>query len=430
MHQSTSPEDTYIPALQPGRSEAAAFLPYTEAIWRDRLAQAEERVRRAGVAAAVMERSGAQLAKRFSELTPSWLEEAQTAAATLSVPVERVLATNCPVPTGSTPEPGNCSGFVRVDDEGTALLKIRDERNLVQAAVVRRLNDGRTYQAGMDIGNLGIAHFASSTGLCGGNHTGSHTRHVSADGRFTDCHLLRYIAEHARRVEDVPPLFDALLARDAVGGAAATRGSIFVLADPRRGLILECHSSAYTYHYVDRGLTVVTNTFQLPESTSWSDGTVDVNSDTRHARLTKLLASFDNSPSPEQVRRITRDRANGPHALCNDDTEHFWMSISAWYQMLPREDAGRGVNVLCVGNPRNAFYAAVPLCTGESYLPYAAGHFYRAADALYQRHGAGDRLTARQQAVEAQTCTAPGNDSPTVAYRALLGDAANQAPTS
>ncbi len=424
MEQSSTTEHPYLPALEPGRSEATALLPYTEAIWRDRLVEAAEQFRRTGVSAADMEQRGAQLGRRFAELAPAWLEEAETVAAALAVPVERILATNCPVPEAPV-EPGNCSSFVRVDEETASLLKIRDERNRVQAVVVRRVDGERKYQAGMDIGNLGISHFAASTGLCGGNNTGSHTRFVTADGRFTDCHLLRYIAEHACRVEDVPPLFDALIARDAVGGASATRGSIFVLADPRRGLILECHSGGYTYRFVDHGLVVVTNTFQLPEGRSWIEGPPNVNSDTRHARLTELLAHHDNDPSPEEVREITRDRANGPDALCNDDAEHFWMTISAWYQVLPRDHPGGGVNYLCVGNPRNAFYAALPLPTGDNYLPYADGEFYRRANALYRQQGCGDVLSQRQRAVEVQTCATPGKEQPAAAYRALLDAAAN-----
>lgn len=349
--------------------------------------------------------------------TPQWLNEAEGIAQGAGITVEDLLMLNCLPPGFYPPHPrggNNCTSFVNVTPNEIQLLKIRDERNHVQAFYIKAQKELLRYQAGHDIGNLGLAHFFNSAGVAGANNTGSPTTEITGRPVLNDCHLMRYFAERARCVRDIPLLLERLLERKIVGGAAHDRGSIFIFADQSQGLILECHSGDYSATFIKSGLAVVSNHFISRKACAWESTPPDRNTMLRKRRMEELLDQYRNKPTPLQVFAITRDRKNNPHALCNGDGRHFWMTVSAQLQVINRQQPENSLNYACCGNTRNSVYLPVPLADKESFLPLAGGAFYRSSDRLYKEHRCSGYLDRIQNKFERKTAGQPADAS---AYR-------------
>ncbi len=364
----------------------------------------------------------------LERLAPHWLAEADGMARGAGLPLDGLLMLNCLPPDFYSAPPVQCTSFVAASRSEIRLFKIRDERNHVQCFYIQPLPGGHVLQCAKDIGNLGVAHGFSSCGLAGANNTGSPVADASDEPRLNDCHVLRFLLERARAVDEIPELFSQLLERKAAGGAGAGRGAIYLFADPRRGLLLETQASGCVARFLGLGTTVVSNHFLSPIARRWMSQPPARNTRLRKKRLETLLARAGRWPDPASVFAASRDRANQPDALCNDDRVHFWMTLSAQLQVIPRDQPGQAVNYVCCGNTRHSVFLPVPLSFRESYLPLLNGRFYEQADTLYRAFGCRWKLRTVQREFERKALA--GLDPRTameMAYRLLHEAAAGTA---
>ena len=365
-----------------------------ERIAETRRIQKRRRIRDAEIKARVKD-----FARGLRKVAPHWLDEAAGMAKSAGSPVEELLMLNC-LPADFYSRGNDCSTFVAIGAERNLLFKIRDNRNNVQVFCVKSTQGRRRVQVGHDIGNLGYAHFFDSSGLAGANNTGSATNRVSDEPRLNDCHMLRYFAERASRVEDIPTLFDRVAEQDMVGGAGKERGAIFVFADAEKGLVLECVSDARAVTFVNKGIRVVTNHFLIPQAMRWCKEPPNKNTLLRKLRMEQLLSRYRNRPGLQEIFGLSRDRKFVPHALCNDDSAHHWMTVSAQLQVINRRRPRKSINYICCGNTRHSVYLPIPLTMVESFSPLAGGEFYRATDRLYGKHRCDTHFKKGQTAFE------------------------------
>ena len=369
------------------------------AVIRRRVRETRAIQRKQRIPDALIDARVSDFARRVRKVSPHWLSDARGLAEGAGLKPDDILMLNCLPPDLYPPTTNNCTSFVRVGKDQTLLFKIRDERNRVQTFAISKARKWPRYQAGYDLGNLGVAHVFNEHAVAGANNTGSRTDLVPDDPLLTDCHVLRYIAERATSVDAIPSLFECLLDAEVCGGAGPGRGAIFLFADPNRGLILECHSGGYAAEFVDDGLRVVANHFVTREGKTWESEPPGKNTLLREARMRQLLARRDNAPSPLDVFALSRDRKSRPHSLCNDDSHHFWMTISAQLQVIDREHPQQSTNYVCCGNTRHSVYLPVPLAADTNYRPLLDGSFYQCADSLY-RQGRSAPRALRRRAVE------------------------------
>lgn len=341
--------------------------------------------------------------------TPQWLDEAKGISEGAGIAVDDLLMLNCLPPGFYPPGGNNCTTFISASPEEIRLLKIRDERNRVQTFYIRADKGTLRYQAGHDIGNMGVAHFFNNAVVAGANNTGSPIAEIHDQPLLNDCHLMRYFAERARRVKDIPLLLEKLLEKKLVGGASHDRGSIFICADRDQGLILECHSKDYAATFVEKGLVVVSNHFHSRKARAWESKPPNRNTLLRKKRMEELLNRYNNNPTPRQVFAITRDRKSNPHSLCNDDSRHFWMTISVQLQIINRRCPENSRNYICCGNTRNSVYLPISVEQRESFLPLAAGAFYQQSDRLYRKHGCSPHLDKMQRQFERSIISRPAD---------------------
>ena len=338
--------------------------------------------------------------RNVRKVAPHWLDEVEGLAQGAGVGAQDILLLNC-LPPGFPPTAGNnCTSFLSIGARENRLFKIRDERNHVQALYISDARRRRRFQAANDIGNIGVAHFFNENALAGANDTGSPTDLVPDDPRFNDCHLLRYVAERAGCVGEIPALFERLLKAGVVGGAGPGRGAIFLFVDPNRGLILECQSQDYSAQFVDSGMHVLSNHFVTEKAKAWESRPPDKNTLLRAKRMEVLLARHGDNPSLCDVFALSRDRKSLPHALCNDSGKHPWMTVSAQLQVIDRNRPEESVNYACCGNTRNSVYIPVPITAGESFAPLLDGRFFRYTDRLYRQCGCGAHLRKQQNDFE------------------------------
>ncbi len=348
---------------------------------------------------------------------PHWLTEAAGMARGAGVAINDILWLNCPFPPAPPPDAGmHCTTWLSVGRAAVQLLKIRDECNHAQTFYTTRLPDGAPLQMAKDIGNLGAAHVFSGRPLAGANNTGSHVT-LPDEPRLNDCHILRLLAERARNVREIPRLMDWLMTEKLAGGASPTRGAIYTFADAEQGLLVETGAGDYTCKFFSRGSLVISNHFLLPPARRWQTAPANRNTLTRRARMTELLARRRGNPAPRDLFAITRDRRHAPDALCNDDREHFWMTISAQLQVIDRRHPEQSVNYVCCGNTRHSVYFPVPLACTASFRPLVSGRFYTQADRLYRRYQCQAHMAAAQRQFEAAYC-AGGAPDPEAAMRA------------
>ena len=354
-----------------------------------------------------------EFASVLRRVAPEWLAEAKGTADGAGVETDELLMLNCLPTDFYPPSNGDCTSFVEIGPERNRLLKIRDNRNHVQCLVVQATDERPLLQFGRDIGNLGVAHALNRHGLAGASNTGSTTDRASDAPRLNDCHILRFVVERAASVDQVPAAFEELLLHNAAGGACKGRGAILLLADAERGLILESVEDDYAATFVDRGLTAVSNHFLAPKAQAWENAPPNTNTVRRLERMEQLLRTHTPSPTDPDVFAISRDRENTPDSLCNDDDEHFWMTVSAQLHVIPRHQPDRAVTYACCGNTRHSLYLPVPVGTDESFVPLANGDFYALADCLYRKHRCSPHLQTTQTAFESDL---PGRRDPRQAW--------------
>ena len=367
---------------------------------------------------------------------PRWLDEVKGMADGAGVAAEDILAVNVPPPTetpargpvGSTSLSGRrgpvgstslsarrgwgCTSFVAVGRAENRLFKIRDNPTEAQAFFVNYARGTGFYQAGTDIGSIGVAHMFNARAVAGACNTGSPTAYVSDDPRLNDCHILRYFAENARCVEDVPRLFERLLEKRVAGGASATRGCIFLLADREKGLLLETHSTDYSAEFIEKGTLAVSNHYVTPKGRSWESRPPDKNTLIRRRRMEALLAKSGNPPRLERIFAMSRDRKSVPHSLCNDDRVHFWMTVSAQLQVISRDSPRDSMNYVCCGNTRHSVFIPVPLNWTENFVPLLSGRFYVSANRLYEKRACSGHFRKAQKAFEKNAMARKDSSAP------------------
>jgi isopenicillin-N N-acyltransferase like protein len=335
----------------------------------------------------------------LKKTVPHWLEEIKGVAEGAGMSTDDLIFINCHPPGFQENSTASCTSFFIPGEEKNILFKIRDERNHVQFFIIRKAGSTPSYQCAADIGNLGIAHFFNGNFVAGANNTGSHIKTFPESPRLNDCHMMRFFAEKASCVEDIPDLFQFLMEKKVAGGASTDRGCIFLFADREKGLILETSADDFSWQYIQKPL-VISNHFITRKAKAWEIRKPDKNTTTRKKRMEELLCEKNYSPSVEEIFSISRDRKHHPNSLCNHDKKHFWMTISAQLQVINKTKPFSSKNFICCGNTRNSFYMPFPISAAENFQPLLSGNFYSLANKLYQKHGCNIHLLKKQKFFE------------------------------
>ncbi|MDF2439606.1 MAG: hypothetical protein JWN98_590 [Abditibacteriota bacterium] len=299
-------------------------------------------------------------AQRFGRVleqaTPHWLEEAQSLAAAAGCELWSLLALNClpynfwgnelvaaPLELNRHAtevisaydaqgyEPllgGDCTtyfalGSATISGE-TLFHKNRDERDEVQCVYTKQVDGWQRFIGAGDIGNLGTAHLHTENYWVGANNTGSSI----VGSEYEDCalhdgHVLRYLAEHCRTLEDILPALETLIENNWMGGGGVERGMILLFADARRALIVEATSRrmAHEWFEEDAAMGVRTNHFLLPEMQKFCLGP-DENSARRYDRARNLWEAQEGFLVISTCGELARDRVGLPHAICRNPSDN------------------------------------------------------------------------------------------------------------
>ena len=348
---------------------------------------------------AVMSTRASDFGKILGKVSAKWLDETKGIADGAKVEYESILMLNCLPPDFHAKKAENCTSFISIGEDKNYLFKIRDERNNVQCFRIVRMS-GRNLQFGHDIGNMGTAHFFSSSPLAGANNTGSKTELVTDEPVLNDCHILRYLGENSNSLEEVLINLEKLFAAKMVGGAGKNRGSIFLFVDKESGIVIECTSEDYSVQRVTKGTVIISNNFITPKAVAWESAPPSENSLTRRKRLTELMSKKNGVFGVEDVFAFSRDRENVPDSLCNDDLVHFWMTISAQLQIIDREDPEKSLNYACCGNTRHSVYLPFGTKADKNFIPLLDGSFYERTNFAYRKLLCADRMGDAQEAFE------------------------------
>lgn len=287
----------------------------------------------------------------LAQAAPWWLEEAgEFAGRNLAA----YLDFNCrePRPHKISP-PGNCSTILvlgrRSRNAQPLLLKIRDELPFPQVMFRRAIQGRHAVLSGLNIGNLGLAHFLNDAGLAGANNTGGHFRDKETRVGLNDCQILRLVAETAANCNDALQVIQRLLAQKMVGDAGYARGMIFLFADSRgQGLLVECSRQRLAYRFRKEGLILRTNHFLLKELVSETDQAIvgdTVSSMARYRRLVALTRERK-AISAKDLQTIARDD-QGEFPLCNTSSKFPWRTISAWIHYLKIGKPRQCMSLVC-----------------------------------------------------------------------------------
>lgn len=345
----------------------------------------------------------------LDQVAPHWLEEIEGVAAATDIEPADLLALNClPDDFWDVSSAGHeCTSYLAIGSAsatGESLLhKNRDERDWLQNVHVKQLVGTHRYMAGVDIGQVGIAQFVNEHGLCGANNTGSHIpASESIVNGLGDCLVMRFIAERARCCEDALHLIEELIDRGICGGAGPNRGTIYLFADRDRGLIVENTSRHLAYEWIDDGLGIRSNHFILPEARAWMAREPNANTALRYERACELIRPHEGSATSELFARVSRDHTAGPDSICNDNREHFWMTLSAFTHTIRREQTDSlTVTWICNGHAHNACYFPMHLGVRENAADLVSGEHSATSFVAYEKQGSGDHLAAQQDAFEA-----------------------------
>ncbi len=336
----------------------------------------------------------------LKKVVPHWLEEAKGIADGARIPVDKLLLLNC-LPHDFFKQAGmNCTSIVQAGKIHNLLFKIRDERNWVQQQVIKQSPGIQCVQYGVDIGNLGVAHFVNSSGIAGGNNTGSNSSGINNDPVLNDCHITRFLAEQCKKVDDAPKALEKLMELKVMGGAAKDRGSIYLLAGREKCLVLECNSEDYAKKEISKGCYTISNHYQLPKAEKWQTEPANLNTRRRKQRIEELVSGVSGELSVNDLIRFSRDRKYHPNCMCNDNKIHFWMTISVWITVIPKDDPADTVSYCCCGNSRNSFYIPLSISQRENPEILLNGDFYAASNRLYEANGCGKHLEKLQRKFE------------------------------
>ncbi|MHC4248713.1 MAG: C45 family autoproteolytic acyltransferase/hydrolase [Planctomycetota bacterium] len=373
-----------------GRLAAAAIT--------GRLALVRDALRRSGVEDRELASRAREFASHLERHAPHWLDEAAGVAEGASVATEDVLMLNClPAPVRT---PGDeCTSFVRVEAGRSVLFKIRDYRPCVQLFLVNAGDGGQRLQISTEVGGLGASHAFSEGAIAGACNTGSPSDRVTDAPRLNDCHMLRWLLERAHSVADVPRLAAELIEAGAAGGAGGDRGSILLFAGPDGGGVLGTVHDDLVWTEVTRSTLVASNHFVSDHARAWESKPPDENTLVRKRRMEELLGASDTLDAA-RVFEIARDRETAPHALCNYDLKHPWMTVSAALHLIDRAEPSRSEARVCCGNTRHSFFLPVPLDETKSFAPLVSGEFYGLADAHRRAHGPSDLSPPEREHIE------------------------------
>ena len=344
----------------------------------------------------------------LAETAPHWLEEIDGIAEATGIDRTELLAVNC-LPDGFWDAPDDahhCTSFFAVGSASktceSVLHKNRDERDWAQSVRVKQIAGVSRYLGGVDIGNVGLAQFVNEHGLCGANNTGSHIEaDESIDGKLTDCMMTRLIAEKARSCEDALGIIEDLIDRGLCSGAGTNRGVIFLFADRDRGLIVECTSKHAAHEWIDDGLGIRSNHFLCPEAQDWISQPAKENTLRRYERAGELILPHKGQVTSELFAQVSRDHTAGPDSICNDNHEHFWMTVSGFTHTIRREHTALlTVTWICNGNTRNACYFPMHLGVLDNRPDLVSGAHNEGTWTVYEQHGCGEHLAAAQEEFE------------------------------
>jgi hypothetical protein len=156
---------------------------------------------------------------------------------------------------------------------------------------------------------------------------------------------------------------------------------------------------------VSEGTVVASNHFVSERARAWESRPPDENTLVRKRRMEELLEELPAKPGELDAARVfemSRDRGTAPHALCNYDLKHPWLTVSAALHVIDRARPLESEARVCCGNTRHSFFVPVPVPVTErrSFLPLASGEFYAAADAHCRAHKADDPLGRERVRIE------------------------------
>lgn len=307
-----------------------------------------------------------QFEKILESMAPHWLEEAEAFAKAAGFPLAGLLHANCRLSEPPVIGGGGCTSVLAVGadsaDGRPLLLKVRDEKPLPQYACVRDGGKGNILY-GTNAANLGWAHFQNAAGLAGINNTGSPVLPEAPSVALNDCHILRLVAERAGTCEEALEVLRELALGGYCGTGGYRKGMIFLFADAAGGgLVVEVAPGDISHQFMESGAWVCANHFLLEESARFTDFSRydEVAMESSRARWRRgldLVALEDRPVSVELLKRISRDKANGKFAICNDGGFFPWKTISGCIYHLR---TGSFEVHLCNGSPS---VAGFHICT-------------------------------------------------------------------
>lgn len=324
-------------------------------VLRERLGRILARAEATGSTLELQERAE-RFSKVLSAAAPHWLDEAAGIAAGAGCELWTLLALNClprdfwgrefvaaPLELNRHAtevisaydaqgyEPllgGDCTTYFALGSATiageTLFHKNRDERDEVQCVFTKQLDGFQRFIGGGDVGNLGTSHLHTENYWVGANNTGS----AIASAEYEDCglhdgHVLRYLAERCRDLDEILPALEVLIEKHWLGGAAFERGMILLFADARRALIVEATSRrmAHQWFEEDAAMGVRTNHFLLPEMRPFCLG-AEENSLQRFERASELWEAQSGFLVISTCGELARDRSGLPHAICRNPSDN------------------------------------------------------------------------------------------------------------
>jgi len=369
---------------------------------RDRIRRMWEIVDASPWGTSELDERGERFRSFLDQIAPEWLDEAEAMAAAAGVNPTDLFVLNA-LPRGFwESSTGGCTSVLVVGNRSathdTLLHKNRDLHNEVQTFHVSRAPSGAQLFASRDIGNLGFGHFHSDRALAGANNTGSY---IPLD-ELRECglacaHLLRLVAERASSCDEAVAVLEDAIARELAGASGGSRGMIFLLAEPSKGVVVEMTSRRLAYREVRDEAIIRSNHFLLDEMRPYAAEPPNENTLRRCRRAHELL---DPTPaiSVADLQRLSRDHNDGPDSICSDDSQHFWMTISACTHVVRADNADPLAHTRAMmGNPRNTL--AIPIPRAIDGLPAACvdGTLHNLSRQLYAAHGVGEHLAETQQ---------------------------------
>ena len=364
-------------------------------------------------------------------IAPEWIDEAEAAAAAAGLAPDDLFVLNA-LPEGFwDAASGGCTSWLVVGTESatgdTLLHKNRDIRNEVQDFHVRRTPGRAQVFASRDIGNLGFAHFHSDLALAGANNTGSPV--VPEERRecgLNCCHLLRLVAERAASCDQAVAVLEDALAKEVAGGSSPSRGMIFLLAEPARGMVVEMTARRLAVQEARDATLIRSNHFLINEMHQVEAEPPSRNTLRRCRRAHELLDPLCTKTPADSVG-VSRDHSDGPDSICSDNSQHFWMTQSVCTHVV-REDTLDPLahSVVSMGNPRNTLVIPIPRAVNGLPTACVDGTIHDLSRQLYALRGVGAHLAELQSQHEPAIAAAYAslaarlNGEPPVRIRAEL----------